>query len=589
MREYERRLDQVIAGPSEASALASARAAPAQQRHRRPRGRARPTGPRPPSSTRLDALLPCSGSSASLAACAGPVAAATSARRALGELLLAHGDEMQRAAVSMAALYLRAGTDPRGARRTGSRWPGEPATIPTSARLLDAAAKPDRAARRLSWRSPDRFLPRIELLGGTSPDAPDRGRRARARRGPRAPPEDRRAARARGPRRARRARRTSWRSAASRRPQPCWRRRRPPRDDSARARVSAELMELYFLRLRLRLDPERDPPAFAEADVVRAALRRGAPALRAHRAQGARRRHRLRGGAQLRQHRPDRPRGAAVPARAPGGRTHRRGDDRARRTSRSSAATRGAPPRSSATAWRACAPAQGDQPDTIGSVEGRARLERLLGDAHDVAGARDERRRRLARALHRLGAPDDRAPAAQEPAALGRGDGRGRAPAVPAGPPRRRRAEVRRGDRAGRRSRPDLHRRDRLPRPARRDRRRARIYRRACRGRPRRLRVRQGLHVAVDPRPQSRRAQQDRRPGGRGVPAHPRPAPRRAAPAARRRLVPRARALRRPAGSATKALAAADTTGKRAEIYFYEAMRRLATASPTTPTRCGTR
>ena len=28
----------------------------------------------------------------------------------------------------------------------------------------------------------------------------------------------------------------------------------------------AELIELYFVRLRLRLDPERDAPAYAEAD-----------------------------------------------------------------------------------------------------------------------------------------------------------------------------------------------------------------------------------------------------------------------------------------------------------------------------------
>ena len=34
-------------------------------------------------------------------------------------------------------------------------------------------------------------------------------------------------------------------------------------------RMSAELIELYFLRLRLRLDPERDTPAFAEADALR--------------------------------------------------------------------------------------------------------------------------------------------------------------------------------------------------------------------------------------------------------------------------------------------------------------------------------
>ena len=33
--------------------------------------------------------------------------------------------------------------------------------------------------------------------------------------------------------------------------------------------MSAELIELYFLRLRLRLDPERDAPAYAEADALK--------------------------------------------------------------------------------------------------------------------------------------------------------------------------------------------------------------------------------------------------------------------------------------------------------------------------------
>ena len=55
-------------------------------------------------------------------------------------------------------------------------------------------------------------------------------------------------------------------------------------------RVSAELIELYFLRLRLRLDPERDAPAYAEADALQAALRRDPPALPERGHEGARRR-----------------------------------------------------------------------------------------------------------------------------------------------------------------------------------------------------------------------------------------------------------------------------------------------------------
>jgi hypothetical protein len=45
--------------------------------------------------------------------------------------------------------------------------------------------------------------------------------------------------------------------------------------------VSAELIELYFLRLRLRLDPERDAPAYAEADALKQRFTRRASASRA--------------------------------------------------------------------------------------------------------------------------------------------------------------------------------------------------------------------------------------------------------------------------------------------------------------------
>ena len=92
---------------------------------------------------------------------------------------------------------------------------------------------------------------------------------------------------------------------------------RNPAARELQAKISAELIELYFLRLRLRLDPERDAPAFAEADDPPAALRRDhAQRFASTEHEGARRRHRLRAGAQLRQRRPDRSRRAAVPARA---------------------------------------------------------------------------------------------------------------------------------------------------------------------------------------------------------------------------------------------------------------------------------
>ena len=42
-----------------------------------------------------------------------------------------------------------------------------------------------------------------------------------------------------------------------------------PANADRQAKISAELMELYFVRLRLRLDPERVTPAFDEADLLR--------------------------------------------------------------------------------------------------------------------------------------------------------------------------------------------------------------------------------------------------------------------------------------------------------------------------------
>ena len=75
-----------------------------------------------------------------------------SARRALGELLLAHGDEIQRAVVSMAGVYLRAGLIGEAARRTAV-LAGQTGDDPDLRGLLVAAAKPDAAAPTSSrWR-----------------------------------------------------------------------------------------------------------------------------------------------------------------------------------------------------------------------------------------------------------------------------------------------------------------------------------------------------------------------------------------------------------------------------------------------------
>ena len=96
------------------------------------------------------------------------------------------------------------------------------------------------------------------------------------------------------------------------------------------SKVSSELLELYFLRLRLRLDPERDAPAYAEADE----LKRRSAATR-QRFAGADMKVRDAdidfelGRSYVNLGQIDTCR-AAVPQRARPGRTDRRGDDRAR-------------------------------------------------------------------------------------------------------------------------------------------------------------------------------------------------------------------------------------------------------------------
>src|SRR6185295_4545982 len=151
--------------------------------------------------------------------------------------------------------------------------------------------------------------------------------------------------------------------------------------------LSAELLELYFVRLRLRLDPERLAPAFDEADVLR---RRFAETRQRFQKADIKVRDadidfevaRSYVNAGL----VDRAEPLFVRARSEGEPTAEVTIELA-----SLALKRGEPRkavdilREAIDALRADA-AKGPQQDTIGSVEGRARLDRLLGDAYDVAG-----------------------------------------------------------------------------------------------------------------------------------------------------------------------------------------------------------
>jgi tetratricopeptide (TPR) repeat protein len=316
-----------------------------------------------------------------------PVGGGEAARRALGDLLLAHGDEMQRSVLSFATMYLRSGTILETSRRV-ARLAGDAGDDPELRALIDAAAKPSATpADYLALAR--RFLPRVEQLGGTSPDTADAVVAARVL--------DAGLVRTPGDPEllvlsAHVARATSSYFLAIRHLEEAAAvLDKTPGAAEVQARISAELMELYFLRLRLRLDPERDPPAFAEADVVRR--------------QFAQARQRFKntelklrdadidfevGRSYVNTGQIDR----AEPAFQ---RAREEGEPVAEITTELSnlALKRGDPARAAQIlrdgldAMRAQA-AQGNQPDTIGSVEGRARLEQLLGNALDVSGARED-------------------------------------------------------------------------------------------------------------------------------------------------------------------------------------------------------
>jgi tetratricopeptide (TPR) repeat protein len=150
-------------------------------------------------------------------------------------------------------------------------------------------------------------------------------------------------------------------------------------------RVSAELIELYFLRLRLRLDPERDSPAYAEADALkqrfaetRQRFQSTDMKVKAADIDFELARSYVNAG-QI-----DRAEPLFLRARDEGEPTAEVTVELA-----NLALKRGDPARAAQIIREgldAIRPAQNAARDTIGSVEGRARLERLLGDCTDAAG-----------------------------------------------------------------------------------------------------------------------------------------------------------------------------------------------------------
>jgi tetratricopeptide (TPR) repeat protein len=342
--------------------------------------------PAPAVVERLDALYAARQKRFS-AALRHPVGGGEAARRALGELLIAHGDEMQRGVLNVATLYLRGGQIELAAKQAAA-LAGDAGDDPDLRALLDAAAKPNASAADFLALA-RRFLPRIEQLGGTSTDTPDPLAAFRVLEVglDRFPGDvDMLLLTAHVARAA-----SSYFLAIRRLEEAAAILDKTPGAEAQQARVSAELMELYFLRLRLRLDPERDPPAFAEADVVRQQFAHARQRFKTTELK-------LRdadidfevGRSYVNTGQIERAEPAFLRARD-------EGEPTAEITVELSnlALKRGDPQRAiqilreGLEAMRAEA-ARDNQPETIGSVEGHARLERLLGDASDIAGKRDD-------------------------------------------------------------------------------------------------------------------------------------------------------------------------------------------------------
>jgi tetratricopeptide (TPR) repeat protein len=314
-----------------------------------------------------------------------PVKEGEPSRKALGELLLAHGDEMQRAVADEATLYLRCGLIDQAARHA-AELAEQPGDDPELRALLDAAAKPAAGAGDY-LRLARRFLPRLEMLGGTAGDNPDQlvaYRVLQAGLVRFAGDSDLLILSAHV------ARILSSPFLAIRQlEQAQLVLDGNPAGGELQAKISAELLELYFVRLRLRLDPERVAPAFDEADVLR---RRSAETRQRFQKADIKvrdadidfevARSYLNAGMV------DRAEPLFLRARSEGEPTADVTIELA-----NLALKRGNPRRATEILREAIEAMRADasksaQQDTIGSVEGSSRLERLLGDAYDVAGDR---------------------------------------------------------------------------------------------------------------------------------------------------------------------------------------------------------
>jgi tetratricopeptide (TPR) repeat protein len=304
-----------------------------------------------------------------------------SARRALGELLLAHGDEIQRAVVSMGGVYLRAGLIGEAARRTAV-LAGQTGDDPDLRALLVAAAKPD-AAPGDYLALARRFLPRIDFLGGTATEAPDPVIALRVLEVGVAKHPDNAEMLVLSSHVARLL--SSYFLAIRRLEEAQMVLEHTPNAAELTGRVSAELIELYFLRLRLRLDPERDVPAYAEADALK---QRFAETRQRYQSTDMKvkaadidfelARSYVNSG-QI-----DRAEPLFLRAREEGEPTAEVTVELA-----NLALKRGDPARAAQIIREgldAIRAQQSSARDTIGSVEGRARLERLLGESTDAAG-----------------------------------------------------------------------------------------------------------------------------------------------------------------------------------------------------------
>jgi tetratricopeptide (TPR) repeat protein len=198
-----------------------------------------------------------------------PLPSTEEGRQSLRDLLLAHGQEMQRTVPNLIAPYLRCGLI-AAAAEAAAPLRDSPGDDPELRALVVAAARPG-ADTKAFLELARRFLPRVELLQGTATDNPDLLAAFRVlEQGLDRAPDDiellllsaELAKLMSSPFLAIRQLEEA-ESVLAKQP-------RSPAVDGRLAQISEDLLELYFLRLRLSLDPERgEPPSADEVARVR--------------------------------------------------------------------------------------------------------------------------------------------------------------------------------------------------------------------------------------------------------------------------------------------------------------------------------